>query len=221
MIEKIRMEQAEVIVKGSDWDEADQYARSLLSEKGSFYIPPFDHPLIWEGHSSMIEEVYRTGEKPGAVIVAVGGGGLFCGVLEGLHKVGWGDVPVIAVETEGAASFATSMRAGKVVKLEKIDTIATSLGAKKIAGKALEWTKKHKVFSEIVTDRAAVEATLKFANDHRILVEPACGASLSLIYDRAPLLQKFSSVLVIVCGGSGVTRAMLSRWKEKTGVTIE
>ena len=169
----------------------------------------------------MIEEVYRAGAKPGAVIVAVGGGGLFCGVVEGLHKVGWGDVPVVTVETQGAASFAASMRAGKIVRLEKIDTVATSLGAKEIAGKAFEWTKKHRVYSETVSDRAAVEATLRFADDHRILVEPACGASLSLIYDRSPLLRKFSSILVVVCGGSGVTRSMLSCWKEKTGVTIE
>lgn len=221
MIEKIRMEQAEVIVKGADWNEADQYARGLLSEKGNFYISPFDHPLIWEGHSSIIEEVYKTGNKPGVVIVAVGGGGLFCGVVEGLHKVGWGDVPVVTVETQGAASFAASMQAGKVVRLEKIDTIATSLGAKEIAAKAFEWTKKHTVYSEIVTDRAAVEAALRFADDHRILVEPACGAPLSLIYDRSLLLRKFSSVLMVVCGGSGVTRSMLSSWKEKTGVTIE
>ncbi len=221
MIEKIRLEKAEVIVKGRDWDEADQYAKSLLSEKGSFYISPFDHPLIWEGHSTMIEEVYRVQSKPGAVIIAVGGGGLLCGVMEGLHKVGWSDVPVITVETEGAASFAESMKAGKVVQLKEINTIATSLGAKGVSKTAFEWTKKHTIYSEVVTDRAAVEALLKFADDHRILVEPACGAPLSLIYDRAPLLQKFSSILMIVCGGSGVTRAMLSDWQEKTGAEIE
>jgi L-serine/L-threonine ammonia-lyase len=203
MIEKIKLENAEVIVKGRDWDEADQYAKSLLTEKGSYYISPFDHPLIWEGHSTMIEEIYRTAEvKPGAIIVAVGGGGLMCGVLEGLHKVGWGDVPVIAVETEGAASFAASVREGKVVRLKEINTVATSLGAKEVAKAAFEWTKQHKIFSEIVTDRSAVDAVLRFADDHRILVEPACGAPLSLIYDRCPLLNQFDSVLVIVCGGN-------------------
>lgn len=217
MIEKIRLEEAEVLVKGRDWDEADQFAKSLLSEKGSFYISPFDHPLIWEGHSTLIEEVYKEGAKPGAVIVAVGGGGLFCGVVEGLRKVGWGDVPVIAVETEGAASLAASVKAGRLVQLQKIDTIATSLGAKVVSQAAFEWTKRHSVYVETVTDRAAVEAVLRFADDHRILVEPACGAPLSLIYNRLPLLQKFSSILVVVCGGSGVTREMLSIWKDKTG----
>lgn len=220
MIEKIRLEKAEVIVKGQDWNEADKYARSLLSEKGSFYVPPFDHPLIWQGNSTMIEEIFKAKVKPGAILVAVGGGGLFCGVVEGLHKVGWSDVPVITVETEGAASFAASVKAGKLVKLKEINTIATSLGAKEIAEKAFEWTKKHKVYFEIITDRASVEAVFQIADDHRILVEPACGAPLSLVYNKLPLLHRFSSILVIVCGGSGVTRAMLPIWKEKTKAAI-
>lgn len=219
MIEKIRQEKGEVIIKGKDWDEADQFAKSMLYEKESFYISPFDDPLIWEGHSTLIEEVFRTGIKPGAILLAVGGGGLLCGVLQGLHKVGWQDIPVIAVETEGAASFAGSVQAGKVIKLKEINTVATSLGAKEISETAFEWTKKHLIYSEIVTDRAAVKAALSFADDHRILVEPACGAPLSLVYNQLPLLQKFSSILVIVCGGSGVTRAMFDHWQEKTNAT--
>lgn len=220
MVEKIRLEKAEVIVKGKDWDEADNHAKSLLHEKESFYISPFDHPLIWEGHRTLIEEVFKTGLKPGAVILAVGGGGLLCGVLEGLHRVGWPDIPVIAVETEGAASFAASLQAGKVIKLKEINTIATSLGAKEISKTAFEWTKKHLIYSEVVTDRAAVEALLRFADDHRVLVEPACGAPLSLLYNQLPLLQQFSSLLLIVCGGSGVTREMVTSWQEKTGAYI-
>jgi len=118
-------------------------------------------------------------------------------------------------------SLGASVKANKLVKLDKIDTIATSLGAKMVTQAAYEWTKKHPVYVETVTDRAAVEATLRFADDHRILIEPACGAPLSLIYDQLPLLKTFSSILIIVCGGSGVTRNMLEVWKEKTGARVE
>ena len=207
MIEKIRLEGAKVIVKGSCWDEADQYAKTLLRERDIFYIPPFDHPLIWQGHSTLVEEIEQ---KPGVILIAVGGGGLLCGVLEGLHKVGWQDIPVIAVETSGAASFAASVQAGKLIRLNEVTTIATSLAAKQVCKTAFEWTKKHSIYPEIVTDHAAVEAALQFADDHRILVEPACGAPLSLIYNRLPSLKKFSSILVVVCGGAGVTRDMLT-----------
>lgn len=205
MIEKIRMEGAEVIVHGQSWDEADLYARSLLQDH-TYYIPPFDHPLIWQGHSTMIDEITKVNDKPGAILLAVGGGGLLCGVIEGLHRAEWQDVPVIAVETEGAASFAASVQAGRVTTLKEIHTVATSLGAKTIAQQAFEWTKKHRIESAVVSDEEAINAASQFAHDHRILVEPACGAPLSLVYNKNAILQSFSSILVIVCGGCNVSK---------------
>ncbi len=106
MIQKIKLEGAEVIVHGNDWNAADILARKLAEEAGCFYIPPFDHALIWKGHASIIHEIKEKNIKPDAICLAVGGAGLLCGVIQGLHEVGWKDVPVITAETEGAASFA-------------------------------------------------------------------------------------------------------------------
>ncbi|MCH9627128.1 MAG: Phenylserine dehydratase [Chlamydiales bacterium] len=213
MIEKIRLEKAEVLIKGDCWDEADVFAKSLI-EKDTVYIPPFDHPLIWEGHRTLIDEVYKKVRKPGAVLVAVGGGGLLCGILEGMHQIGWHDVPVITAETEGAASYAASIQAEKVIWLNEVNTVATSLAAKQVSKTAFEWASKHTIYPKIVSDHGAIEAVLRFADDHRILVEPACGAPLSLIYGCLPLLQSFSSILVIVCGGAATSRALLSKWEK-------
>ena len=165
----------------------------------------------------MIDEVVGEGIKPGAVILSVGGGGLLCGVAQGLHQTGWTDVPIVAVETQGAASYHASLEAGHVVTLDKIESIASSLGAKRVAEEAFKWASRHKIHSSLVTDKQAVEACLRFVDDHRVLVEPACGASLSLVYDKNPLLDQFSSVLVIVCGGNGVSRGLLDGWARSTG----
>src|SRR5690606_35080512 len=48
---------AEVIVHGKLWDESNQLALRLAEEAGSAYVPAFDHPLLWEGHSSMVDEI--------------------------------------------------------------------------------------------------------------------------------------------------------------------
>lgn len=58
--------------------------------------------------------------KPGAIALSVGGGGLLCGVAQGLQEVGWGDVPIIAMETKGAHSFHTATSAGKLIPLDQI-----------------------------------------------------------------------------------------------------
>lgn len=213
MQEKMGMEGAEVIVKGRDWDETDTYAQAALQEPGSVYVSPFDHPLIWEGHSTLIEEIDAQGLKPGAILTAVGGGGLLCGILQGLQKLNWQDVSVITAETEGAASFALSWRENKRVRLKEINTIATSLGAKIVSKTAFERAQQHTMHPEIVTDQMALDALITFLDDHRILVEPACGAALSLVYNNLPLLHSFSSLLIVVCGGCVVSRKMLSHWQ--------
>ena len=143
---------------------------------------------------------------------AVGGGGLLCGVLEGLHRVGWADVPVLAVETEGAASFHASIVAGRSVTLDAIRSLATTLGARTVTPRLLEWATRHEILSRTVTDRQAVDGCRRFLDDHRVLVEPACGAALALCYDRHPDLVARGPVLVEVCGGAGVNREFLEHW---------
>lgn len=215
MIQKIQREGAEVILHGKDWDAADILARRLANEPGCFYISPFDHPLLWKGHASIIHEINDSSIKPDAIVLSVGGGGLLCGVLQGLHEVGWNNIPVFTAETEGAASFALSVKAGKLITLDSIDSLATSLGAKTITKKALEWSNVHSIFPQIVSDKEAIEALVRFADHHRILVEPACGATLSLIYNRKINPKIYKKILVIICGGAGVTKSLIEEWKTK------
>jgi len=212
-IELIRQEEAEVIIKGETWQESHAYALNL-SDSSSVYIHPFDNPLLWPGHATMIDEVLDSGVSPDAVVLSVGGGGLLCGVLEGLHRNGLGHVPVIAVETEGAASLSASLQAGRHIEIDSITSIATTLGAKKVAEKAFEWCAQHEVISHVLSDQAALEACMNFSTDHRLLVEPACGASLAALYNPHPLLKDKKDILVIVCGGAGVSIAQLERWQE-------
>ena len=215
MRERIALEGAEVRVFGKVWDDAHQEASRLAQDPKVGYVHPFDNPLIWEGHASLIDEIVKEGIKPGAIAVAVGGGGLLCGILQGLHKHGMKDIPVIACEVKGAATLKASLEAGKLVSLDKVQTIATSLGTKIITPEALNWTKKHRVIDEVVSDSDTVEACLKFADDHRVLVEPACGAALAPLYHNAPILKEFSSLLAIVCGGVGVSLNQLEIWRKQ------
>jgi len=207
----IRQYDAEVIVHGTSWHEANALAQSMIGTHDAF-LHPFDDPLLWQGHSSMIDEVARSSVIPDAVVLSVGGGGLFCGVVEGLRRNGWGHVPVVAVETVGADSFGQSVAAGRRVTLPAITSIATSLGARQICAQAFQWSTQHPVKSAVVSDEASVHACRQFLDDHRLLVEPACGASLSLVYDRSPELDAFTNILVIVCGGATATVDQLQAW---------
>lgn len=210
----IERQGAELIVHGEAWDEADQEARRLCQQTGAVYVPPFNHPDLWEGHASLIAECQQQMPKPDAVALSVGGGGLLCGVVQGMHAAGWQQVPVLALETAGAASYAAALKAGTCVALAKIDTIAKTLGAKKVCQQALDWSKQHPIRSLVVDDREALKACYDFADQHRVLVEPACGAALSVVH-KPEALAGLSSLLIVVCGGAGVSLGLLEAWKSK------
>ena len=209
----IRLENGEVIVHGASWQEANALAQSMIAAQTAF-IHPFDDPLLWRGHASMIDEVKRAGIEPDAVVLSVGGGGLLCGVVEGLRRNGMGHVPVVAVETSGADSFAQSLAAGQRVTLAGITSIATSLGARQVCAEAFRWSTAYPVKSAVVSDEASVFACKRFLDDHRVLVEPACGASLALVYERSAALDAYAAPLVIVCGGATATPDQLQAWSK-------
>lgn len=211
---------AEVVVSGESWKESNELALKMAGEDPkSKYIHAFDDPVMWDGHGTLMDEAVKQGPKPGAVVLSVGGGGLLCGVVAGMDRNGWGDVPVLACETEGAASFAAAVAAGEIVELEGISSVATSLGARAVAPHALELCRDHRIIPYVVPDEAAVSACGRFLDDHRVLVEPACGVSLSAIYDNTPLLGDAGTVLVVVCGGIGISAAKLRDLETRFGLS--
>ncbi len=216
MLELIRAEGAEVTRFGADLSEANTKVQALLEQNPSYaFIHPFDHPLIWKGHSSLVHEFQEDGVKPSSIVVAVGGGGLLCGVIQGLHEIGWNDIPVVAAETQGAASMAASIKAGQLVTLDSINTIAVSLGAKRVAEQAFEWSKKHEIISAVVSDKQATDACIRFADEHRVLVEPSCGAALAAVYDDNVLGKPsfLDKPIVIACGGNAVNLDLMQTWR--------
>lgn len=126
--------------------------------------------------------------KPGAVVISVGGGGLLCGVVQGLRDIGWTDVPIVAMETVGANCFNAAVKAGRLVTLDDITrselkgaemvcngekaelrflslhSEAKCLGAKTACQKAFEHSQHRdlNIISELVTDQQALHAVQTF-----------------------------------------------------------
>jgi L-serine/L-threonine ammonia-lyase len=209
--ELIAREGADITVHGASFQEANALAQSLLGEHDAF-IHPFDDPLLYQGHATLIDEVAAAGVRPDAVVLSVGGGGLLCGVVEGLRRNGLKSVPVIAVETAGADSYAQSLAAGERIELPAITSIATSLGARRVSEQAFALAAQHPVRPVVVSDAAAVDACVRFMDEHRVVVEPACGASLALAYQQHKALADCRNVLMVVCGGVTATVAQLQAW---------
>ncbi|KAL7752874.1 hypothetical protein RI367_001877 [Sorochytrium milnesiophthora] len=219
MRDKIAALGARVVVAGVVWNEADAAARLyLLEHPTAAYIPPFDHPSIWTGHASLVHELKRAlPRKPKAIVCSVGGGGLLCGICQGLLEVGWGDVAVVAVETEGADCLHRSITEGQLVMLPGITSIAKTLGALQCCPQALEYSKRFQIESIVVSDRQAVTACRSYRDETGDLVEPSCGATLATLYfpQVSRVMQQATQddiVVAIVCGGTVVNEQLMQVW---------
>jgi len=158
------------------------------------------------------------GAAPSAIVTCVGGGGLAMGILQGLKKtMGWEETKLVCVETEGANCLAAARKAGGPVKLPAITSIATSLGALQVVQPLLDFCleKPEGVISIEVTDSQAKEGVVKFATDHRLLVEPACGAVLASVYSQLLPSLPPGPLVVVVCGGNLVTLDLVQDWAQE------
>ena len=85
--------------------------------------------------------------------------------------MGWHQVPVVLAETVGADCFNAALKAGQLVTLHSISSVAKSLGALTVSEKLFELAtladEKFEIISRVVTDKEAIRSCLSFADDHR------------------------------------------------------
>jgi len=235
MIAKIRAAGAsEVVQEGESWREADAHLQSVVLPKAEsrgeegVYVPPFDHPDVWAGNQTIIHELeQQLGYEgpPDILVCSVGGGGLFCGLAQGIEELGWTKTQILAMETDGCNALNHSLHQGANSLLPGgITSRATSLGAVKVADRAYELAAKSgQVKSVVLSDAEAAMGCWRFADDERGLVEMACGVNLALCYggrlEKAlgRAVRPEERVVVVVCGGSVVTTEMVEGWRREFG----
>ncbi|TVY48984.1 L-serine dehydratase [Lachnellula cervina] len=230
LVSKVRELGAEVYQIGGNWTEADAFLKTdlLANDPNGFYVPPFDNPVIWQGASSMFEEVYEQMGDEGfdGVVCSVGGGSLLTGIQTAIQRHPESARPrVLAVETKGADSLNASLREGRHVTLPRITSIATSLGIVRVAERAYELAQEDNVSSIVLSDAEAAMGSVRFADDEDLLVEVSCGAALAAVYNgdlRRTLGagmddEKWGEmrVVVAVCGGSDVSETLFKEYREK------
>jgi L-serine/L-threonine ammonia-lyase len=243
MVVKLRAAGAyDVIQHGAAWRDADTYLREHVmpyvrllptpyptsntnfhrqAQTSTIYCPPFDHPDIWSGNSTVMHEIASQLPDPDVLICSVGGGGLINGICQAMDDLNMTSTTVLAMETAGADSLATSLKSKKLITLDKITSQATSLGCARVTDKTYEFGQRANVRSVVLPDAEAAMGCWRLADDERIMVELACGINVALCYDGR--LEKAlgrpvrpeDKVVIVLCGGSNVTSKMLCEWRSE------
>lgn len=161
---------AEVVLYGDVYDEACAKAYELAAEHGYTFIHPFDDLAVATGQGTIAMEIIKELPLVDYILVPIGGGGLATGVST-LAKLLNPKIKVIGVEPAGANCMQESIKAGKVVTLPGVSTIADGTAVKTPGSKLFPYIQQN--LDDIITveDRDLVTAFLDMVENHKMVVE--------------------------------------------------
>jgi threonine dehydratase len=192
---------ANVILDGTNIEEARQHAMKLVEQHGFAYINGYDHPDVIAGQGTLGLEVLEQVPDLDAIIVPVGGGGLIAGVAVAI-KSQKASVEIIGVEPRRAASFAAAREAGKPVHVKMEPTLADGLAVPCVGENAFAIARKLVNRHVLVDEHELARAVLRLMELEKAVVEGAGAAALApLLANLLPELRG-KKVVLPLCGGN-------------------
>jgi threonine dehydratase len=189
---------AEVILHGSVYDEACQYALQLAEEQGYTFIHPFNDETVATGQGTIAMEIFKDLPTVDIILAPVGGGGLLAGVAT-LAKQLNPNVKVIGVEPAGAACMKESLKAGHVVTLPHVDTIADGTAVKTPGDIIFPYIQNYVDDIITVEDQELIVNFLDLIENHKMVVE---NSGLLTVAALKHLNCKDKKVVSILSGGN-------------------
>lgn len=161
---------AEVILHGDVYDDACQYALSLAEENGYTFIHPFDDEVVSTGQGTIAMEIFQELPTVDIILVPIGGGGLAAGVST-LAKLLNPNIKVIGVEPMGANCMQESLKAGHVVTLHSVETIADGTAVKTPGAAIFPYIQKNIDDVIAIDDHELIVSFLDMIENHKMVVE--------------------------------------------------
>jgi threonine dehydratase len=200
-IEATRAYGAEVVLHGTIWDEANERAKALVADRGYTYIHPFDDEQLIMGQGTVGLEIHRDWPEVDVVVVPIGGGGLLSGCVMAL-KGRNPNVRVIGVESSGAPAMQQSVRAGRLVTLDRVDCVIDGLRVKRVGERTFEIIRRY--VDDIVTlpDEQIFEAVLWTMHYAKLVPEGAAAAPVAALLHGLIPARAGSRVACVLSGGN-------------------
>lgn len=189
---------AEVVLYGDVYDEACAHAYELAEKNGYTFVHPFDDLDVATGQGTIAMEIIKELPLVDYILVPIGGGGLATGVST-LAKLLNPKIKIIGVEPAGANCMQESIKAGKVLTLDHVNTIADGTAVKTPGTKIFPYVSKN--LDDIITveDEELVVAFLDMVENHKMIVE---NSGLLTVAALKHLNLKNKKVVSILSGGN-------------------
>lgn len=191
---------AEVVMKAPG-AETFAEAERLVQEEGRSFIHPFEGLNTSLGTAGIGLEMLEDVADLEAVVVSVGGGGLISGIAAAVKAVNPG-CKVYGVEPDGAAGMSRSVDAGAPVTLDKVETVADSLGPPMALPFGYALCKAYVDRIVRVPDDLICAGMAVLQQEAKLAVEPAAGAVMAAAL--GPLRAQLAGrrVGLVICGAN-------------------
>ena len=199
---------ATLIEHGDDFDQARAHAAALAREGGLTYVPSF-HPSLVLGVATWALELFTAVPDLDTVYVPVGLGSGICGAILVRDLLGL-RTEIVGVQSTGAAAYARSFEAGRVIELDRADTLADGMATRQPDPAALEIIMAGAARIVTVTDDEVAAAIRAYWTDTHNLAEGAGAAPLAaLLQERERMAGR--KVGLPLCGGN-IDMALFRSW---------
>ena len=194
---------ADVVLVGANFAEALKEAQEFAKTSGAVFIAPFDHIDVITGQGTVALDLIDQLPEVQTIIVAIGGGGLAAGVAVAakLKAAEMGTkIKVIGVQSEHAAAYVPSLRAGKLVEIKTTPTIADGIAVSKPGAIPFELISKHIDKVVTVSEDEIATAILVLMERAKQVVEPAGAVAVAAL--MAGKIKPKGKTVAILSGGN-------------------
>lgn len=191
---------ADVILKGSSYDEAFSFVKDISTRERKTIIHAFDDPKIIAGQGTVGLEILQELKDIDEIYIPLGGGGLAAGMAIAI-KTKRPEIKIFGIESKAFPSMKRSIDKGKIVDIVSEYTIADGISVKSPGIMNFELVKRYIDDIFLVEDHQIIKTMFLLMERMKTVVEPAGAASLAYLLSERQSKPR-SNIVSIISGGN-------------------
>ena len=200
-VEAIQRLGAHVYMYGEDSVLTEAFARQYARSKSMVYISPYNDPQVIGGQGTIAVELARQLDRIDTIFVALGGGGLICGIAAYLKTLS-AQVRVVGCSPSNSPVMIESLKAQHIVEIPSLPTLSDGT-AGGVEADAITFPLCQQLVDEyaLVSEEEIKDAMKLFMQTHHMLIEGAAGVALAACLQHRERLQG-QNVVIVICGAN-------------------
>jgi threonine dehydratase len=192
---------AEVVLHGSNYDEAYAYALELSKKNLSIFVHPFEDDEVIAGQGTVALDILEDCKDLDAIVIPVGGGGLISGMSFAIKKTN-PNIEVVGVSAKGAPALKESFEKKKPICTKSVRTIADGIAVRDTSKVTLDYMLEHVDHFVSVDDSEIANAILFLLEKQKLVVEGAGAVGVAAIMHKRLTHLKGKKVAIVLSGGN-------------------